>query len=176
MSEDSKNMVYIEVHKSFVKENLTNSKGQNFNAVTIPPGTVVNGVDVSNYYFSPYYINLKNKFKNGNLVRDDAGKPVTDENSPMRSIPLQADKEQWLMPSNIVKAKNPDAEIVKCLPQVLKDSMIQARKEYVSKQNEIKSQEKKSPQQLGADAKKKAAEKNERQKKSAPDATKKPTI
>ena len=81
--EDKKN-VYITVHKSFVREGIEyfdKKAGQmgKFNSVTLPRDTVMDGMDLSFYQFSPLFVN-ESRFKGEDF----------------RDIPLLADKEVWL--------------------------------------------------------------------------------
>lgn len=62
MAEDAKKNVYLNLHKAFVRENIEyTDKGtgekKTFNQVTLPKGTVIDGIDVGGYEFSPLFVN-----------------------------------------------------------------------------------------------------------------------
>ena len=55
--EERKN-VYLSLHKSFVREGIeytdrATGEARTFNSATLPKGTVVDGMDVGGYEFSP---------------------------------------------------------------------------------------------------------------------------
>ena len=81
--EERKN-VYLSLHKSFVREGIeytdrATGETRTFNSATLPKGTVVDGVDVGGYEFSPMFVN-ESRFKGADF----------------RDIPLLANREVWL--------------------------------------------------------------------------------
>ena len=81
--EERKN-VYLSLHKSFVREGIeytdrATGEARTFNSATLPKGTVVDGVDVGGYEFSPMFVN-ESRFKGADF----------------RDIPLLANREVWL--------------------------------------------------------------------------------
>ena len=64
--EERKN-VYLSLHKSFVREGIeytdrATGEARTFNSATLPKGTVVDGMDVGGYEFSPMFVN-ESRFK-----------------------------------------------------------------------------------------------------------------
>lgn len=125
--EEKKN-VYLTLHHKFVHENIpyidrNTGEEKTFNSVTLPKGTVIDGVDVSYYQFSPMFVN-PSKFKGENY----------------RDMPLLADREIWLKKGLM----NPDGtpvkdengkdvkDIVKVMPSALKEAVDQGRKDYLA--------------------------------------------
>ena len=83
MSEDKKN-VYVTLHKDFVRTGIeyadrATGETRAFNSVTLPKGTVIDGVDVSYYQFSPMFVN-PSKYRGENFV----------------DIPLLTNREVWM--------------------------------------------------------------------------------
>ena len=81
--EERKN-VYLSLHKSFVREGIeytdrATGEARTFNSATLPKCTVVDGMDVGGYEFSPMFVN-ESRFKGADF----------------RDIPLLADREVWL--------------------------------------------------------------------------------
>ena len=81
--EERKN-VYLSLHKSFVREGIeytdrATGETRTFNSATLPKGTVVDGMDVGGYEFSPMFVN-ESRFKGADF----------------RDIPLLANREVWL--------------------------------------------------------------------------------
>lgn len=81
--EERKN-VYLSLHKSFVREGIeytdrATGEARTFNSATLPKGTVVDGMDVGGYEFSPMFVN-ESRFKGADF----------------RDIPLLANREVWL--------------------------------------------------------------------------------
>ena len=75
--------VYLSLHKSFVREGIeytdrATGEGRTFNSATLPKGTVVDGMDVGGYEFSPMFVN-ESRFKGADF----------------RDIPLLANREVW---------------------------------------------------------------------------------
>jgi len=120
--------VYLSLHKNFVREDIEypdrkTGEVRTFNSVTLPKGTVVDGVDVSYYEFSPMFVN-ESRFKGANF----------------RDIPLLADKEVWLRKSVIEPDGAPAVDengrivrdVVKVMPGRLKEAVDQGRSRYLS--------------------------------------------
>lgn len=84
-----------------------------FSSVTLPKGTVIDGVDVSYYQFMPLFVN-PSRFKGENF----------------RDIPLLADKEVWLKKDALDADGDPVLDedgkqvkdVVKVMPAQLKDA------------------------------------------------------
>ena len=120
-AKNGKGTIWINVHKDWVKENIpfTDKKtgeAKTFNRVIIPPGTVVDGKDVSFYEFSPKFVN-QNKFnanmrsipvredftytlsrtvrdENGRFVKDENGNYKTEQMKGVKATDLQAGMEK----------------------------------------------------------------------------------
>lgn len=129
--EDKKN-VYITVHKSFVREGIeyfdkkTGQMGK-FNSVTLPRDTVMDGMDLSFYQFSPLFVN-ESRFKGEDF----------------RDIPLLADKEVWLKRTVMDPDGNPVTDesgrpvkdTVKVMPGRLKEALDSGRERYLASLSE----------------------------------------
>lgn len=128
MSDTEKKNVYLTLHKNFVRENIeyTDRKSgelKTFNSVTLPKGTVIDGVDVSYHQFTPLFVN-PSKYKGDNF----------------RDIPLLADKEVWLKKSVLDADGSPVLdedghqvkETVKVMPAALKEAVDRGRKEFLA--------------------------------------------
>lgn len=127
---NEKDRVYLNIPEAFVKENLTNKQtGQSFNLATMPKNTFIDGKDVGGYQFSPLYVNKPLKFSGNQMVLDENNKPVINEDSKMRVIPMKADSEIWLK-DNKTKDK------VITTPEALKDALSENRKMYLAEQKE----------------------------------------
>ena len=124
--EEKKN-TYISVHKNFVREDIeyadrASGEVRTFNSVTLPRGTVIDGVDVSGYQFSPLFVN-PSKYRGENY----------------RDIPLLTNKEVWLRKSvldaegNLVlnESGKPERDVVKVMPAQIKEALATARREYL---------------------------------------------
>ena len=127
MDEPKKN-VYLTLHKNFVRSDIEytdrkTGETKTFNSVTLPKGTVIDGVDVSYYQFSPRFVN-----------------PSKYHGENYRDIPLLADKEVRLQKSVLdadgqpmVSEKGKQVkDTVKVMPSQLKESLDKGRKEYFS--------------------------------------------
>lgn len=82
-----KKNTYLTLHKNFVRTDIEytdreTGEVRTFNSVTLPKGTVVDGVDVSYYQFSPMFVN-ESRYRGENY----------------RDIPLLTDREVWLKKS-----------------------------------------------------------------------------
>ena len=78
---------YLTLHKNFVRTDIeytdrVTGEVRTFNSVTLPKGTVIDGVDVSYYQFSPMFVN-ESRYRGENY----------------RDIPLLTDREVWLKKS-----------------------------------------------------------------------------
>lgn len=128
MPDTEKKNVYLTLHHKFVHENIpyvdrNTGEEKTFNSVTLPKGTVIDGVDVSYYQFSPMFVN-PSKYKGENY----------------RDMPLLAEREVWLKKGLM----NPDGtpmkdengkdvkDIVKVMPAQLKEAVDAGRKEYLA--------------------------------------------
>lgn len=120
--------VYLSLHKNFVRQDIEyadrrTGEVRKFNAVTLPKGTVIDGVDVSYYEFSPMFVN-ESRFKGENF----------------RDIPLLADREVWLKKSVLEPDGTPALDengravkdIVRVMPAQLKEAVDQGRSRYLS--------------------------------------------
>ena len=112
--EEKKN-TYISVHKNFVREDIeyadrASGEVRTFNSVTLPRGTVIDGVDVSGYQFSPLFVN-PSKYRGENY----------------RDIPLLTNKEVWLRKSVLDAEGNPVTATAKLEPDFAKQKAISAR-------------------------------------------------
>ena len=130
--EDKKKNVYITVHKSFVREGIeyfdkkTGQMGK-FNSVTLPRDTVMDGMDLSFYQFSPLFVN-ESRFKGEDF----------------RDIPLLADKEVWLKRTVMDPDGNPVTDesgrpvkdTVKVMPVQLKEALDSGREHYLASLSE----------------------------------------
>lgn len=127
MPSEKKN-TYITLHKNFVRTDIqyTDSKTgaqKAFNSVTLPKGTVVDGVDVSYYQFSPLFVN-PSKYRGENYV----------------DVPLLIDRQVWLQKSILDAEGNPvidestgraAKDTVKVMPAQIKEALDLARREYL---------------------------------------------
>ena len=124
---DEKKNTYITLHKNFVRTDIEytdrNGNPATFNSVTLPKGTIINGVDVSYYQFSPLFVN-PSKYRGDNYV----------------DIPLLTNKEVWLQKSVLDAEGNPvldestgkpAKDTVKVLPVQIKEAIDLARKEFL---------------------------------------------
>jgi hypothetical protein len=82
--EKGSEQILLSFHKNFVKEGLPGTEGTVFNAVTIPPGTEVDGKDISNFTFYPKFVNHGQN----------------ENNADMRYVPLpktNSEGERWMV-------------------------------------------------------------------------------
>ena len=125
--EERKN-VYLSLHKSFVREGIeytdrATGETRTFNSATLPKGTVVDGVDVGGYEFSPMFVN-ESRFKGADF----------------RDIPLLANREVWLRKTVMGPDGQPELDeggravkdTVKVMPAQLKTALDEARREYLA--------------------------------------------
>ena len=126
--EDNKKNVYVTVHKNFVRENIEypdrkTGETKTFNSVTLPKGTIIDGVDVSYYQFTPLFVN-----------------PSRFKGEHFRDIPLLADREVWLTRTQLDENGDPVKDeggkdvkdIVKVMPAALKEAVDKGRKEFLA--------------------------------------------
>ncbi len=143
-----KKNVYISLHKNFVRTDIeyvdkATGETKTFNAVTLPKGVVIDGMDVGGYQFSPLFVN-ESRFKGENY----------------RDIPLLADREVWLKRTVLdeegqpVLDENgkPEKDTIKVMPQEIKDAIAKQRSDYIqahAKDQEQTKEPSKSEQCLG---------------------------
>ena len=126
MSEDKKN-VYVTLHKDFVRTGIeyadrATGETRAFNSVTLPKGTVIDGVDVSYYQFSPMFVN-ESRYRGENY----------------RDIPLLTDREVWLKKSVLDENGQPvldgdgrpAKDVVRVMPAQIKEALDRSRSEYL---------------------------------------------
>lgn len=127
MPEEKKN-TYLTLHKNFVRTDIAytdRATGQEktFNSVTLPKGTVIDGVDVSYYQFSPLFVN-PSKYRGENYC----------------DIPLLTNREVWLTRSVLDEegepvldeAGRPAKDTIRVMPGQIKDALDAARREYAA--------------------------------------------
>lgn len=132
MPTEKKN-TYITLHRNFVRTDIEYADAKTgdkktFNSATLPKGTVIDGVDVSYYQFSPLFVN-PSKYRGENYV----------------DIPLITDREVWLQRSVLDAEGDPIVdeatgrnakETVKVMPAQIKDALDLARREYLGNREE----------------------------------------
>ena len=124
--------VYLSLHENFVRENIAytdraTGEERTFNQVRLPAGTIVDGVDVGGYEFSPLFVN-----------------PSKYRGEHWRDIPLIADRELWLRKSVLDEEGNPvlgadgrpERDPVKVMPEQVKDAPTAARRAYVERRRD----------------------------------------
>lgn len=129
--EERKN-VYLSLHKSFVREGIeytdrATGETRTFNSATLPKGTVVDGVDVGGYEFSPMFVN-ESRFKGADF----------------RDIPLLANREVWLRKTVMGPDGQPELDeggravkdTVKVMPAQLKEAVDAGRSRYLAERAE----------------------------------------
>ena len=117
--------VYLDLHKSFVKQDIPyidkqTGEERTFNSVTLPKDTVINGKNVGGYEFNPFYVD------------------ISKYNPDHRVIPLLADREVWLKKDVLDADGNqildqdgrPERDTVKVMPQAIKEALSEARKAW----------------------------------------------
>ena len=128
MSTEKKN-TYLTLHRNFVRTDIAytdqrTGEQKTFNSVTLPKGTVIDGVDVSHYQFSPLFVN-PSKYRGENFV----------------DVPLLTAREVWLRKSVFDAAGNPVVDeatgrpakdTVKVMPAQIKEALELSRKEYLA--------------------------------------------
>lgn len=129
--EERKN-VYLSLHKSFVREGIeytdrATGEARTFNSATLPKGTVVDGMDVGGYEFSPMFVN-ESRFKRADF----------------RDIPLLANREVWLRKTVMGPDGQPELDeggravkdTVKVMPAQLKEAVDAGRSRYLAERAE----------------------------------------
>ena len=132
MEDNAKKNVYLTLHRKFVHEDIPytdrkTSEEKTFHSVTLPKGTVIDGVDVSYYQFSPMFVN-PSRFKGENF----------------RDMPLLADREVWLKKSVLDEdgqpvldeRGKPAKDIVRVMPAQIKEALDRNRSEYLQSLSE----------------------------------------
>jgi hypothetical protein len=130
--EERKN-VYLSLHKSFVREGIeytdrATGEARTFNSATLPKGTVVDGVDVGGYEFSPMFVN-ESRFRGGGDFWD---------------MPLLANREVWLRKTVMGPDGRPELDeggravkdTVKVMPAQLKEAVEAGRSRYLAERAE----------------------------------------
>ena len=119
-----KKNTYLTLHKTFVRTDIEytdreTGEVRTFNSVTLPKGTVVDGVDVSYYQFSPMFVN-ESRYRGENY----------------RDIPLLTDREVWLKKSVLDERGKPAKDIVRVMPAQIKEALDRNRSEYLQSLSE----------------------------------------
>ncbi len=127
-----KKNTYLTLHKNFVRTDIeyadrVTGEVRTFNSVTLPKGTVVDGVDVSYYQFSPMFVN-ESRYRGENY----------------RDIPLLTDREVWLKKSVLDEdgqpvldeRGKPAKDIVRVMPAQIKEALDRNRSEYLQSLSE----------------------------------------
>ena len=122
-----KKNTYLTLHKNFVRTDIEytdreTGEVRTFNSVTLPKGTVVDGVDVSYYQFSPMFVN-ESRYRGENY----------------RDIPLLTDREVWLKKSVLDENGQPvldgdgrpAKDVVRVMPAQIKEALDRSRSEYL---------------------------------------------
>ena len=127
-----KKNTYLTLHKNFVRTDIeytdrVTGEKRTFNSVTLPKGTVIDGVDVSYYQFSPMFVN-DSRYR-GEDYRD---------------IPLLSDREVWLKKSVLDENGQPvldehgkpAKDVVRVMPAQIKEALDRSRSEYLQSLSE----------------------------------------
>ena len=127
-----KKNTYLTLHKNFVRTDIEytdreTGEVRTFNSVTLPKGTVVDGVDVSYYQFSPMFVN-ESRYRGENY----------------RDIPLLTDREVWLKKSVLDEdgqpvldeRGKPAKDILRVMPAQIKEALDRSRSEYLQSLSE----------------------------------------
>lgn len=122
-----KKNTYLTLHKNFVRTDIeytdrVTGEVRTFNSVTLPKGTVIDGVDVSYYQFSPMFVN-ESRYR-GEDYRD---------------IPLLTDREVWLKKSVLDEngqpvldeRGKPEKDVVRVMSAQIKEALDRSRSEYL---------------------------------------------
>lgn len=122
-----KKNIYLTLHKNFVRTDIeyadrVTGEARTFNSVTLPKGTVIDGVDVSYYQFSPMFVN-ESRYRGENY----------------RDIPLLTDREVWLKKSVLDEDGQPvldehgkpEKDVVRVMPAQIKEALDRSRSEYL---------------------------------------------
>ena len=116
----------------FVREGIeytdrATGEARTFNSATLPKGTVVDGMDVGGYEFSPMFVN-ESRFKGADF----------------RDIPLLANREVWLRKTVMGPDGQPELDeggravkdTVKVMPAQLKEAVDAGRSRYLAERAE----------------------------------------
>lgn len=119
-----KKNTYLTLHKNFVRTDIeytdrVTGEVRTFNSVTLPKGTVIDGVDVSYYQFSPMFVN-ESRYRGENY----------------RDIPLLTDREVWLKKSVLDEDGKPAKDVVRVMPAQIKEALDRSRSEYLQSLSE----------------------------------------
>lgn len=127
-----KKNTYLTLHKNFVRTDIeytdrVTGEVRTFNSVTLPKGTVIDGVDVSYYQFSPMFVN-ESRYRGENY----------------RDIPLLTDREVWLKKSVLDENGQPvlngdgkpAKDVVRVMPAQIKEALDRSRSEYLQSLSE----------------------------------------
>ena len=119
-----KKNTYLTLHKNFVRTDIeytdrVTGEVRTFNSVTLPKGTVIDGVDVSYYQFSPMFVN-ESRYRGENY----------------RDIPLLTDREVWLKKSVLDENGQPVKDVVRVMPAQIKEALDRSRSEYLQSLSE----------------------------------------
>ena len=122
-----KRNTYLTLHKNFVRTDIectdrVTGEVRTFNSVTLPKGTVIDGVDVSYYQFSPMFVN-ESRYRGENY----------------RDIPRLTDREVWLKKSVLDENGQPvldgdgrpAKDVVRVMPAQIKEALDRSRSEYL---------------------------------------------
>ena len=140
-----KKNTYLTFHKNFVRTDIeytdrVTGEKRTFNSVTLPKGTVIDGVDVSYYQFSPMFVN-ESRFRGENY----------------RDIPLLTDREVWLKKSVLDENGQPvldehgkpAKDVVRVMPAQIKEALDRSRSEYLQSLAEKAHGARESSERLG---------------------------
>lgn len=140
-----KKNTYLTLHKNFVRTDIEytdreTGEVRTFNSVTLPKGTVVDGVDVSYYQFSPMFVN-ESRYRGENY----------------RDIPLLTDREVWLKKSVLDEdgqpvldeRGKPAKDIVRVMPAQIKEALDRNRSEYLQSLSEKARRAREGSERLG---------------------------
>ena len=129
---EDKKHVYLTMHEKFVREDISyidqrTGEEKTFNSVTLPKNTVIDGLDVSYYQFSPMFVN-----------------PSRFKGEHFRDIPLLAEREVWLTRTQLDENGDPVKDeggkdvkdTVKVMPAALKEAVDKGRKEFLASLDE----------------------------------------
>lgn len=141
---DKKN-TYLTLHKNFVRTDIeytdrVTGESRTFNSVTLPKGTVIDGVDVSYYQFSPMFVN-DSRYRGENY----------------RDIPLLTDREVWLKKSVLDadgqpvldESGKPAKDVVRVMPAQIKQALDRSRSEYLQSLSEKARDAREGSERLG---------------------------
>ena len=128
-----KKNTYLTLHKNFVRTDIeytdrVTGEVRTFNSVTLPKGTVIDGVDVSYYQFSPMFVN-ESRYR-GENYRDI---PLLD--GPARCGSRRACSTRTASRCSTSDGK-PAKDIVRVMPAQIKEALDRSRSEYLQSLSE----------------------------------------